>query len=376
MASRALIRRLHVTPAPVVSPGHAAPAAEVPPLPVLHTVDQIRVQALGLPPSAASVSVPPSVPVHVRRNTLLSVQGSWSTISSSTTAPDWLKRWAYGLHMARYQRLVGTSAFSLLVTANKPAAVPALWRNITSRSFAALELDGRTDWAVLPGDALHVYGGPALHVGLYAVPARILRRLARIVGSARAATGLAHWMRRGYTFVSGRGVVALAGHGLVYAAQIAEDEELTVRRENLVAVSVNGPHDLQNCVVQHRPTQRPAAPAPPRMERVSSWADVVINAKFYWWRIAKMFRADAGFVGAGFVRVFGPRTVLLQSGHARQQYERAVPREQLLETESAPPQATPADYLNVVTFDQTGAPSIRSTADFKDAVRAVEKRNP
>lgn len=386
---RFLMRRLHVAPAPVVSTSVSGPTAgppigEVPPLPVLDTVDQVRLEAVGVPPSVASVSVPPSVPVFVRRNTLLTIHGNWRTISASAVAPEWLKRWVYGNHVARYLRLVATGPFSLLVTADAPTAVPTLVRNVTPKSIAPVTLDGLCDWAILKRDALHVYAGPSLNIGLYPVPRRILRRLARVLGTSRVSTGLAHWARWGYTFVSGRGVVGLVGHGLLYAASVGEGEELSVNRTSLVAVSVNGPYDLHNCVVQH---SQPASAAvvretpPPRMAQMSSWADVVINTKYYWWRVARVFRADSAGVLVGrsdFVRVLGPRTVLLQSGNPHQAFERnfRLPKDAVvaLGASGASPPAKAADYLNIVTFDHTGAPSIQSTANFHEAVRAIEKK--
>lgn len=381
---RFLIRRLHVTQAPIVSTSVSSSTSgphigDVPPLPVLETVDQVRLETVGLPPSVASVSVPPSVPVFVRRNTLLSIHGSWRTISSSAVAPEWLKRWIYGNHVARYQRLVSTDPFSLLVTANSPTWVPSLFSNITPKSIAPVTLDGLNDWAILKRDALHVYAGPSLNIGLYPVPLRILRRFARALGSgSRLATGLAHWARWGYTFVSGRGVLGLVGHGLLYAATVGEGEELSVNRNSLVAVSVNGPYDLQNCVVKHSDPAKAAVeePAPPRMAQITSWNDFIVNSKYYWWKVTRVFRSDTPNMLVGrteFVRVFGPRTILLQSGNPHQAFERNFRLPELSAT-SEPPAKSAEDYLNIVTFDQSGSPLIQSTKDFKDAVRAIEKK--
>lgn len=372
--------------APVVSTLTSASTSEsqigeIPPLPVLDTVDQVRLEAVGQPPSVVSASVPPSVPVFVRRNTLLSIHGNWRTISASSVAPDWLKRFLYGNHVARYLRLVATDPFSLLVTANTPTLVPSFVSNVTPKSIAPVTLDGLSDWAILKRDALHIYAGPSLNIGLYPVPRRILRRFARVIGSSsRQPTGLAHWARWGYTFVSGRGVIGLAGHGLLYAATVGDGEELSVNKDSLVAVSVNGPHDLQNCVVQHSyPGEAPVAePVPPRMARVTSWADFVVNTKYYWWKVAHLFRsADTPSVLLGrteFVRVFGPRAVLLQSGNPRQAFERNF-RLPELPTATETPAKSPEDYLNIVTVGQAGTPSIQSTKNFKDAVRAIEKKS-
>lgn len=365
------VRPLHVQAAPVAASAHPGALSRVPSaaavdLPAPTPGDQVRLQALGSPPSVASVAVPPSLPVFVRRGSVLAVLGRTDRIVSAFVAPMWLRRLTLGNIVLRYQRLVATEPFAVLASASAPSLWPRLVRRATPRSFASLTLDGTADWAVLKRDALQVYAGPALTLSVHAAPQRISRRLAQTLNTLRIPTGL---RRTGYTFVSGRGVVALAGHGLVYAARVAADEQLTVARSSIVAISVNGPHDLHNCVAQMPQTQASAGSATSsagssaRKWTDLKWKDVVPWVRGVWLKLVLAPRW-----GLGFVRVLGPRTVLLQSGGAQQMWEHTVrgPRLALAPKVSA-------DYLNVVTFDQAHRPEIRSTLDFGEAVRAIEK---
>lgn len=369
------VRPLHVQAAPVAASAHPGALSRVPSaaavdLPAPTPGDQVRLQALGSPPSVASVAVPPSLPVFVRRGSVLAVLGRIDRIVSAFVAPMWLRRLTLGNIVLRYQRLVATEPFAVLASASAPSLWPQLVRRATPRSFASLTLDGTADWAVLKRDALQVYAGPALTLSVHAAPQRISRRLAQSLNTLRIPTGL---RRTGYTFVSGRGVVALAGHGLVYAARVAADEQLTVARSSIVAISVNGPHDLHNCVAQMPQTQASAAGSAGSATSAAGsnsrkwtdlkWKDVVPWVRGVWLKLVLAPRW-----GLGFVRVLGPRTVLLQSGGAQQMWEHTVrgPRLALAPKVSA-------DYLNVVTFDQAHRPEIRSTLDFGEAVRAIEK---
>lgn len=396
---RQFIRALTIKQAPQVSisqsiisnsTSNAKNIEDIEALPNLKTKEAVTMEALGTPPSVMSIGTPPSLPVYVRRRTLLTIQGVYEHMSISNETRHFFKRLLYGNFVSRYQKLVGTEPFSLLVTSNPPSLLPSLYLNRSSRAFASINLDGINDWAILKPDALHAYAGPSLNIGMYRLPLRISRQLARRINlSDRESTGLFRWTRSGYTFVNGRGSIGLAANGVIYSVDVADGEEVSVNRDNLVALSVNGPYDLRNCVVNYTfrsDGKIPVAPAPPKMAQINSWSDFVVNTKYYWWKLSSFvqrFRRDPPKLLVGyldFVRVIGPRTILLQSGSKHQSFERnfllptiAPPKV----TTTGPPgtevEKTPSDYLNVVTIDPVKGPSIASASDFKDAVKELEK---
>ncbi|SGZ58347.1 CIC11C00000005585 [Sungouiella intermedia] len=354
-------------------------------LPNLKTMETVTMEAVGVPPSAMTVGIPPSLPVFVRKKTILSIQGKHERIAVSNETIQFLKRLFYGNFLSRYQKLISTEPFSLLVTSNPPTLFPSLFLNVTPKSFASVKLDGINDWAILKHDALHIYSGPSLNIGMFRLPSKISRQLMkRLTLSRKEPTGLFHWARSGFTFVNGRGSIGLSGNGVIYSVNIAEGEELSVNKDSLVAVSVNGPYDLQNCIIKYT---YPVAEAdkkiitrpPTKMAQVHSWNDFVVNAKYYWWKVVSSYHKLRGvypkiLVGKmDFVRVIGPRSVLLQSGNPSQSFERnfLLPSGASKLPES---KETSADYLNIVTIDQDG-PKISSTKDFKDSVRKLEKGN-
>lgn len=395
-------RHLNINQAPLVSSpvsvaynslSKADALLNVENLPNLKTMEHLEFEAVGEPPSAMSVGIPPSVPVYVRRKTLLTIQGNPLHMSISKYLLNPVKGFFYGNFTSRYEKLIATEPFTVMVSADAPSLLPRLFSRTTQKSFASISLDGETDWALLKRDALHIYGGPSLYVGKYALPGKISRQLAQRLGMAtRETTGLFNWFRSGYNFVNGRGIIGLVGNGVLYTATVAEGEELAVNKNNLVGLTVNGPHDLQNCVVRFSHPFKDADKAerlivpPPQVDQIRTWRDVVTNAKFYYWRTYMFFLSlkkltPNVLVGnQDFVRVIGPRTILIQSGAPYESFERNFrlpslkPEVTLREVPLPKHENKPQDYLNIVTIDPQKGAIIESTKDFKNSINANKER--
>lgn len=348
-------------------------------LPKLSSNTQLKLEIVGYPPSALSVLVPPSLAVNIRRGSLMALQGNLTSVSMTPQLLSALKRMLYGMRNTRYTQVLSTETIQLLVSAKTELLFPRLFKTATPRSFATVALDGQSDWAILKRDALHVYGGPSLTVATHKIPQKISRAFAKSLNSlVRIETGLFSWLRPGYTFVGGRGVLGIVGNGLVYSVTVAEGEELAINKSCLVAISVDGPKDLQNCAVKyernsvHIPT---VISPPPRVAKIQTATDLLINMKHYAWVAAKAvkdawlwFRRQISET-SGFVKIVGPRKMLLQSGEPHNRYERTY---HLPSLESfgvaAPIPGTPvprvaADYLNNVTVGPKGV-TIESTDSF------------
>lgn len=345
---------------------------------------QLRIEAVGNPSYAASVSLSPSLSVNIRRGSLLALQGDSANVSIKPLYLNVLKRFLYGNLSSRYTQIVSTEPAQLLVSAKAETALPWIFRVANPKAIAALELDGKSDWALFKRDALQLFGGPSLTVETVKVPQRISRQLAKTLKlRTRIDTGLFSWLRPGYTFVGGRGIIGVLGNCQIYSVVVAEGEEAAFNKSCMVGLSVNGPKDLQNCVVKfdQAPVHVPAVIIPPpRVKQIQSWSDFVINLKHYSWIAAKSLKDAYFFVRRhtsetpGFVKVIGPRTVLLQSGVPHDQYEKTFALPSLESYGTVVPSQDkefsrkPADYLNNVYVGPKGV-TIESTESF------VEKKD-
>lgn len=392
---RVFVRTLTIKQAPQVSSSvsvlsnsisDAKNIENVEALPNLKTMGTVKMEAVGTPPSVLTVGTPPSLPLFVRRRTILTIQGNHQNISASNETIHWFKRLIHGNFVSRYQKLLGTEPFSVLVTSSSPTIFPSLFLNTTTKSCATINLDGVNDWAFFKPHALHAYSGPSLNIDIYRLPKRISLQLSRRLKlSSKDSTGLYHWSRSGYTFVNGRGSVALVGNGVIYSVNIADGEELLINREHLLGLSVNGPYDLQNCVAKYSYSLKKAEKTiiaetpPPKMAQVTSWSDFVVNAKYYWWKVSSFLATvknkspDVLVGNQTFLRVVGPRTVLLQSGGSHQSFERNHQLPTLGQEEVQEPVLTSSDFLNIVTIDPKNGPTISSVSDFKDTVQDLQK---
>lgn len=348
-------------------------------LPKLISTNELRVESVGALLYSASVALPPSLAINIRRGSLLAVQGDPTHVSFSRKFLDPLKRFMYGNLTSRYTQVMCTEPMQLLVSSKADTPFRRLVRNSTPKALAPISLDGKSDWALLKRDSLHLFGGSSLMIETAKVPSKILRQLAKTLGSKRrSGTGLFSWWCPGYTLVGGRGVIGVVGSGLIYSVDVAASEEFSVNTSCLVGVSVNGPNDLQNVVVraEQKPIQIPAVIVPPiRVLQVKTFNDAITNAKHYLWIAAKAIKDSWHYLKRhtsetpGFVRIIGPRTVLLQGGSNYNLYECnfEVPSLEsygtVLPMEEAPIPRVAADYLNTVTVGPKGV-SIESTDSF------------
>lgn len=341
-------------------------------LPNLKTAQNVQFEGLGTPPSALSVSVPPSLPLYYRRNSLLALQANLKGLNLSRHFIKPFSRFLYGNYPCHYERLISTEPFVALVSAVAPWSL--LWplRKNTLKSFAIVTLDGTHDWAVLKRDALQVYAGPSLNIQMQRLPLRISRFLSKHLNVSRTErTGLFSWTRAGYTFVSGRGSLGLVGNGSVYKADIAEGEDMVVNKSNLIGLSANGPKDLQNCCasISFPFTVSNVSVEPPMMPAsIKTWSDFVAAIQvLYWKTLSLTTRAKSTVSNTPFLRVVGPRTILIQSV-SRESFEKNFRLPNLEVGHSivgpvAKPKPQVEDYLNIVTVGAEGT-AIESTKTF------------
>lgn len=220
-----------------------------------------------------------------------------------------------------------------------------------------------------------MYGGLAISVSKRKIPRRISRNLARTLSLLRRElTGLSSLVNRGFTYLSGRGVAGLVGSGLVVAITVDENDDILINRDNLLAVSINGPQDLQNCAVSRvsrLPREKPILMTK-SLRSIRSFQDAIDTLKIFGSCIIKLLAwftmsLRLWFLGRHkFILIIGPRTVFLQTASSKNYYE--LNSEFFItnadEIHDAKSGDTSRNYLNLVTLDGDQKPRIRSTDSF------------
>lgn len=206
-------------------------------------------QVLGKPGSLLAITLVPSVPVYVRKGSLISlVQDSESSeIESQWAFFSFWKSLLYGAVPSQYQKLDSLNKYKALVSS--VASTPVVE---TSKTILNVSLDGRIDWALFGREALQAFSGASLAVSLEKIPSQVSPRLLDQLNiSAKTSTGLSRWNKPGFTFVSGRGEIGILAEGQIYRIILQKDEHYVINKDHLVALSINGESDLANCVAAH-----------------------------------------------------------------------------------------------------------------------------
>ena len=152
-----------------------------------------RFDVLGTPFSLLSVSLSASQTLYTRRGTLVSLSGKPENTLSTLSVLEPIRRAPVGIPFL-YQKISSTSPVTALICTKSPIS-----------SIVSVNLDGRQDWLISQRQALLAWTGHSL----------------TLKPQYNAKLGLAHW---GNTYVTGRGLMALAGSGQIYQVQIKEGE--------------------------------------------------------------------------------------------------------------------------------------------------------
>ncbi|KIW50634.1 hypothetical protein PV05_09425 [Exophiala xenobiotica] len=167
-------------------------------------------EVIGSPYSLLSVTLSPSQDLYTRRGTLVGFGGDPDGTVSTLRMLNPIRRALVGIPFL-YQKITSTSAANALISTRSPLT-----------TFAILQLDGTTDWKLAQRKALLAWTGSTLSVK----------------PSLNARLSLAYW---GSSDVTGRGLLALAGQGQVYAVELAEGETYVVHPSNILAYSASAP---------------------------------------------------------------------------------------------------------------------------------------
>ncbi|KAF1838153.1 hypothetical protein BDW02DRAFT_542207 [Decorospora gaudefroyi] len=173
----------------------------------MHTPDA-QFNVLGTPFSLLSVSLSASQTLYTRRGTMVALSGKSENTLSTLAFLEPFRRAPVGIPFL-YQKISSTSPVTALVSTKSPIS-----------SIVSVNMDGRDDWVISQRQALLAWTGHTLSLK----PQYNVR------------LGLAHW---GNTYITGRGLLALAGSGQIYQVQVKAGESYVAHPSNVVAYTAS-----------------------------------------------------------------------------------------------------------------------------------------
>lgn len=335
-----------------------------------------RFQVLGQPPTMASLVVPSSVALYVRRGCLVSLHGSPSIAMSYEWVGSWLNLLRYGtLKPSIYHRLISTTKFDALVAPNFVSNRLGPWLGLSSspfRTLCLLNLDGTVDWNIWGKDSIVAYEGNT-SLELKQPNFTISRRNKPVYSS-------------NYQILQGRGNVLLSGSGSVYTIELKDaKDEIIIRSEHLLAVSGSTQLNIKESISKQTLTppkngetlKKKKETKPEEIRDFDSRMffeisrDIIISA----WNWAKHTYATAINGPTKFLKIKGPRTLLVQSSY--NVYLPATPlrksnADRVGSTPMALTQQQSRDYLSYASVSKGGEVEFQSTPDFQESIDKVK----
>ncbi|KAK4539691.1 hypothetical protein LTR36_010454 [Oleoguttula mirabilis] len=166
-----------------------------------------RFEILGTPFSLLSASISASQALYTRKGTLVGFNGAPENAVSTLSLLGPFRRAVAGIPFL-YQRVTSTTPYTALIATKSPMT-----------SLVVVHLDGRLDWMVAQRKALLAWTGHTLSLS-----PRLNTKMS-----------LAHW---GNTHITGRGLLALSGKGLIHQITLKTHEEYVVHPSNVIAYSI------------------------------------------------------------------------------------------------------------------------------------------
>lgn len=349
--------------------------------------------------SILSIDLPPSIPISIKKGSLISIYGiSNLSISSISNQLDLkLSDLLYGDFNLIFSRIISTSKISMLISSNR-SKLFNFNKISNTNSISMINLDGTNDWALLNQSNLQFKIGNSLILSNFLKPKYISKKFARNNGLSRnELTGLrskfiADWLwpfNKTFKLISGRGQIGIIGKGSIYNINLVENEEVLINKDSLLAVSVNGPHDLQNCMIRYQPELEIAQPEiiaeesgtdaklASAVQKVTAEPRKAINSGLSWMKpylasVSKFFgtaktQTTNYLIGnQEFIKITGPRNLLIQSDTNYKIPE--LPVDSLNESLKTFKKRT-NDYINIATIQRDPKP-------VSEDVKQVESPKP
>ncbi|CCE61821.1 hypothetical protein TPHA_0B01480 [Tetrapisispora phaffii CBS 4417] len=211
--------------------------------------NESKFDVIGEPSTMAALTVPPTIPLYIRRGSLMAIYNN----SDSPIAMSF--HWKFLLHnllkfgslsSTVYQKLECKDRLNVLVTPTflNFNVFPSARRN-EFRTLSNLTLNGTTDWNVYGRDSIVSYeDNTSLEVSTPRANMNIRNLFKRNLKSP---------FSNKYKVIKGRGNVLLSGNGSVYAIDLHNDtEEIIIKSEYLLAINgINQVH-INNSIEQYK----------------------------------------------------------------------------------------------------------------------------
>lgn len=341
-------------------------------------IPNTKFQVLGQPATMASLVVPPSIPLYIRRGCLVSLHGA----EKLSMNYEWIHFWSNLLRYRSikpsiYHKLVSTSRFNALVAPNFLSNRIGPWLGLSSspfRTFCLLNLDGSADWNVWGQDSVVAYeNNSSLSVQ---PPNPFFIKRGRQAFSSK------------YQTIQGRGNVLLSGSGSVYTIDLKNpQDEIIIRSEHLLAISGANRREITNAITEQKlsppseMTKKVPSEAGRFFESIKEhdgrlfWDSTkALGIKFWNWTRSIYTRLING--PTKYLKVRGPRSLLIQSSYdvylpaspiARDNVEQQFPKKNSLI------QSPTKNYFNYASVSQNGNVEFESTPNFNETVKKIEE---
>ncbi|KAH5135327.1 hypothetical protein HBI56_226940 [Parastagonospora nodorum] len=250
-----------------------------------------RFEVIGTPFSLLSVSLSASQTLYTRRGTLVGLSGKSENTLSTISVLEPFRRAPVGIPFL-YQKVSSTSPVTALVSTKSPIS-----------SIVSVNLDGRQDWVISQRQALLAWTGHTL----------------KLTPQYNVKLGLTNW---GNTYITGRGLLALAGSGQIYQVQVKAGESYVAHPSNVVAYTASStpplPFRFKSSNIRF---QVPDLGFGTLVQRVRFFRDMTNTAA--WRTLAttyhtlKTLMRRTVFGDRLFLRFEGPSTLLVQSRASR-----------------------------------------------------------
>lgn len=286
----------------------------------------------------SKIPLQPSLPIHIHHSKILSIKTpSISKINTQTQYHNPISSTLYGFLNTKFRRFESVVPAEFLVAGN----------------VNKLTLNGLIDWAILPRNGVVGYSGVAL-----------IRQLVRLPWKS----GLSGFKKLGYVHFSGRGDVYIDSGREIYIVNLEGGEEIVVRKDGIVGVSVNG-EELSSCCEsikfgEHEETEVAVVEEKSENElKDLFWNGVGALGKVWKWIVDSIGKDD-------FIKVKGPRTLILTSDVKTgfQFSKNDIDDIEITEQQIKKSQ----DYLSYATV-RDGKVTFHSTPDFQKTIDKIER---
>lgn len=262
------------------------------------SVTTTEFQLLGDNPTLASVQVSASIPLYVNRHCLVSIHDSNRLDNVNVSLTRWFTFWPT-FSLSRFNKLIGTDQFHCLVSSKKP-----------SDTLSLLQLNGTHDWVVFrPSSIISFEENSSLSIQWYHKWLNYLKWMTNSINSFSS-----------YGKVSGRGNILLNGVGSIYKLELkSEEEQILLQKSRILAINGLNKLDFKNAITFEQSSKNITEHSlSTNVENTNAGSHTVT---LYKKTVAMIKNRWRNVNNSDFVRIKGPRTVLVQTGSKNSNFQ-------------------------------------------------------